>query len=149
MWLDHVGLVPLETLAQRTLMLRQDFVESTAEPTIGNLFGFERYDGGAVVLHTLRQEIGDEAFFTLLQRWVAENDGTSKRTADFTALAAEVAGRDLIAFFDTWLFAEDAARRISRIAPRKGGRVRRRSGAEAPSSEGEARNATHRYPQQP
>ena len=107
LWLDHVGLVPLETLAQRTLMLRQDFVESTAEPTIGNLFGFERYDGGAVVLHALRQEIGDEAFFTLLQRWVAENNGTSKRTADFTALAAEVAGRDLIAFFDMWLFAED------------------------------------------
>ena len=107
MWLDHAGLLPLDLQARSNLAYRQDFDESTGEPSVENLFGFERYDGGAVVLHALRQEIGDESFFTLLQRWVAENDGTSKRTADFTALAAEVAGRDLTAFFDTWLFAED------------------------------------------
>ena len=107
LWLDHAGVFPLETQARSNLAFRQDFDESTGEPSVENLFGFERYDGGAVVLHALRLEIGDEAFFTLLQRWVAENDGTSKRTADFTALAAEVAGHDLTAFFDTWLFAED------------------------------------------
>ena len=59
-----------------------------------DLFGFDRYDGGAVVLHALRHEIGDDAFFALLQRWVAENSGTSRTTADFVAFAAEVAGRD-------------------------------------------------------
>ena len=120
LWLDHIGLVPLETLAQRTLTLRQDFVESTAEPTVENLFGFERYDGGAVVPHALRQEIGDESFFTLLQRWVAENDGTSKRTADFTALAAEVAGRDHGVLRNVAV-RRGRARRISRITPRRRG----------------------------
>ena len=39
----------------------------------------------------------------LLQRWVADNDGTSRTTEDFIALATEVAGRDLSAFFATWL----------------------------------------------
>ena len=136
LWLDHVGLVPLETLAQRTLTLRQDFVESTAEPTVENLFGFERYDGGAVVLHALRQEIGDESFFTLLQRWVAENDGTSKRTADFTALAAEVAGRDHGVLRNVAV-RRGRARRISRITPRR--RAGTPAGRRAPSSEGEAK----------
>ncbi len=46
-------------------------------------------------------------FFGLLQRWVADNDGTSRTTEDFIALASEVAGRDLMAFFDAWLFAAD------------------------------------------
>ena len=47
------------------------------------------------MLHALRGELGDDAFFTLLQRWVAENNGTSRTTADFIALAEDVAGRAL------------------------------------------------------
>ncbi len=107
LWLDHVGLFPLQTQAETNLALRQDFAESTADPSVDNLFGFERYDGGAVVVHALRQELGDDAFFTLLKEWVARNGGTSRTTEDFIALANEVAGRDLTAFFDAWLFAED------------------------------------------
>ena len=107
LWLDHVGLFPLRRRPTRNLALRQDFPESTADPSVDNLFGFERYDGGAVVVHALRQELGDEAFFRLLQEWVARNNGTSRTTEDFIALANEVAGRDLTSFFDTWLFAED------------------------------------------
>ncbi len=107
LWLDHTGLIPIEAQADTNLAFRQDFPGSTGEPTLDDLFGYERYDGGAVVLHALRLEIGDDEFFTLLQRWVAENNGTSRRTEDFIALANEVAGRDLTAFFDTWLFATD------------------------------------------
>ena len=107
LWLDHVGLFPLQTQADANLALRQDFPESTADPSVDNLFGFERYDGGAVVVHALRQELGDEAFFRLLQEWVARNSGTSRTTEDFIAVANEVAGRDLTSFFDAWLFAED------------------------------------------
>lgn len=105
LWLDHAGVERLDSVASRMLAVRQLPGEPTAEPSLLNLFGFERYDGGAVVLHALRQEIGDEAFFRLLQRWIADNDGTSRVTEDFTALAAEVAGRDLSAFFATWLYA--------------------------------------------
>jgi aminopeptidase N len=107
MWFDHVDLLPLEIQADANLARRQDFTEPTAEPTVENLLGFERYDGGAVVLHALRLELGDEPFFTLLKTWVAENNGTSRTTEDFIALANRVAGRDLTAFFDAWLFAAD------------------------------------------
>ena len=67
------------------------------------MFGFQTYQGGAGVLVALRATIGDDAFFELLRRWVADNDGTSRTTEDFMALAEEVAGKDLQPFFDEWL----------------------------------------------
>lgn len=106
LWLDHVGIAPLPEQAETSLLARQTTTESTGEPSVENLFGFERYDGGAVVVHALRAELGDEAFFAVLQRWVADNDGTSATTEDFIALAESVAGRSLTDFFATWLYAE-------------------------------------------
>ncbi len=83
------------------------FPGATGNPTTGDMFGTNSYDGGAVVLHALRLTIGDDNFFTLLQRWVAENVGESLVTSDFIALAEEVSGLDLGDFFDTWLFAAE------------------------------------------
>ena len=54
----------------------------------GEMFGYNSYDGGAVILHALRQTIGDDLFFTLLRRWVTDNIGTSRTTEDFVALAS-------------------------------------------------------------
>ncbi|MFD9796622.1 M1 family metallopeptidase [Streptomyces sp. NPDC059070] len=63
------------------------------------------YDGSALVLYALRQEIGAARFATLERRWVADHrDGTAS-TADFIALASEVAGRDLDGFLKGWLYA--------------------------------------------
>ena len=44
-------------------------------------------------------------FFELLRRWVADNNGTSRTTADFVALTEEVVGEPMTLFYDTWLFA--------------------------------------------
>ena len=79
---------------------------SYSAPTAGDLFGFNSYYGGAVILHALRKTIGDDLFFTLLRRWVADNNGTSRTTEDFVRLANEVAGQDLTEFFATWLYAD-------------------------------------------
>ncbi|MGW0119996.1 M1 family metallopeptidase [Streptomyces sp. NPDC003327] len=62
------------------------------------------YDGSALVLYALRQEIGTEAFRRLERRWVADHRDGTATTADFTALAGEIAGRDLTAFFQGWLY---------------------------------------------
>jgi aminopeptidase N len=108
MWLDEAGLSTIENDASFALATRNTIgTEPTGSPTVANLFGFERYDGGAVVLHALRREIGDDRFFPLLARWVAEHDGTSRTTDDFIALAEVVADRSLTTFFDEWLFATD------------------------------------------
>jgi aminopeptidase N len=56
-------------------------------------------------LHALRLTIGDDAFFTLLRTWVAENKGTSRTTNDFITLAERVSRVSLTTFFDDWLFA--------------------------------------------
>ncbi|MFE5884155.1 M1 family metallopeptidase [Streptomyces hydrogenans] len=64
------------------------------------------YDGSALVLYALRETIGTGAFERLERRWVAgHRDGTAS-TADFVALAEQVSGQDLDAFFDGWLYGE-------------------------------------------
>ncbi len=92
-----------DALAQR----REDGGPPTDDPTVETLFGFNVYEGGAAVVEALRLEIGDDAFFTLLRRWQADFAGTSATTEDFTALASEVAGRDLDGFFADWLSAAE------------------------------------------
>lgn len=106
LWFDHSGRAPLDESAELALATRQAPSEPTGAPSVDNLFGLERYDGGAVVLHALRGEIGDDAFFATLARWAADNDGTSRSTEDFIALAEQVADRPLTAFFATWLFSD-------------------------------------------
>lgn len=107
LWTEHHGDRSVQVQAASSLRGRAlGPGPATGTPTRDEMFGFNVYDGGAVVLHALRLEIGDEAFFALLRRWVADNAGTSRSTEDFTALAAEVAGRDLTAFFDAWLYAD-------------------------------------------
>ncbi|MFJ9640249.1 M1 family metallopeptidase [Streptomyces sp. NPDC101178] len=62
------------------------------------------YDGSALVLYALRQEIGTAAFDRLERAWVRiHRDGTAT-TADFTRLASGIAARDLTAFFESWLY---------------------------------------------
>ncbi|MEV4920850.1 M1 family metallopeptidase [Streptomyces tirandamycinicus] len=62
------------------------------------------YDGSALVLYALRQEIGKDAFETLERAWVAEHRDGTATTADFTALAQRISGRDLAGFFQGWLY---------------------------------------------
>jgi len=106
LWLDEVGLATVEEQAASALEGRAlGGGRPTGDPEADDLFSFNSYDGGAVVLHALRATIGDDAFFDLLARWAAENRGTSVTTDDFVELAEEVAGRDLRGFFDEWLYA--------------------------------------------
>ncbi|NND76242.1 MAG: M1 family metallopeptidase [Ilumatobacter sp.] len=107
LWLDEVGVDTLDRLAGDALSQRQNGVHSTGDPVVENLFGFESYDGGAVIVHALRLTIGEDAFFDLLRRWIFDNVGTSQATAEFIELAEEVAGVDLQTFFDEWLYATD------------------------------------------
>ncbi len=69
------------------------------------LFGDAVYQRGELTLHALRRSISDDAFFELLHRWAATYRNQSVTTEQFVALASEVAGRPLDAFFDAWLFA--------------------------------------------
>ncbi|SPE99337.1 M1 family metallopeptidase [Streptomyces sp. MA5143a] len=64
------------------------------------------YDGAALVLYALREEIGRPAFERLQRAWVAVHRDGVASTADFQELATQIAGRDLDAFFQGWLYSE-------------------------------------------
>ncbi|MFE9413631.1 M1 family metallopeptidase [Streptomyces sp. NPDC006704] len=64
------------------------------------------YDGSALVLYALREEIGTRAFERLERRWVRDHRDSTASSADFVALASEIAGRDLSGFFKAWLYGE-------------------------------------------
>jgi aminopeptidase N len=68
------------------------------------------YDGSALVLYALRKTIGEDAFGQLERAWVREHRDGTATTADFTELASRVAGRDLSAFFQEWLYAKRTPR---------------------------------------
>ncbi|MCJ7436082.1 MAG: M1 family metallopeptidase, partial [Anaerolineales bacterium] len=73
-------------------------------PRVDELFGESVYYRGGWVLHALRSQVGDEAFFEILHEYYTRYAGKSASTDDFIAVADEVSGQDLKAFFDDWLF---------------------------------------------
>jgi aminopeptidase N len=75
----------------------------THEGCASSIFAWWVYQRGAMALEALRRVVGEDDFWALLHRWVAERAGGTGSTADFEALAAEVTGRDLTGFFDAWL----------------------------------------------
>ncbi|MFG3357669.1 M1 family metallopeptidase [Streptomyces griseofuscus] len=64
------------------------------------------YDGAALALYALRQEIGRPAFERLERLWVRDHRDANASTDDYIALASEVAGRDLSGFLHDWLYGE-------------------------------------------
>ncbi|MYU24980.1 M1 family metallopeptidase [Streptomyces sp. SID8352] len=75
-------------------------------PRSGSKIGIFRgnvYDGAALVLYALRQEIGAPAFERLERAWTARHRDSTATTADFVRLASATAGRDLEGFLRDWL----------------------------------------------
>ncbi|GHB18224.1 zinc metalloprotease [Streptomyces viridiviolaceus] len=78
-------------------------------PEPGSKIGIFRsniYDGAALVLYALRQEIGSPAFERVERAWVTRHRDATATTADFVRLASEIAGRDLGGFLHPWLYGE-------------------------------------------
>ncbi|HUF38092.1 MAG TPA: M1 family metallopeptidase [Anaerolineales bacterium] len=77
------------------------------DPGPDNLFSGSVYQRGALTLHALRLAVGDEDFNRILQIYVERFAHANTTTADFIAIAEEVSGMDLDAFFDAWLYESD------------------------------------------
>ncbi len=73
-------------------------------PPPEDLFNVTVYWRGALTLHSLRQTVGDDAFFSILREWVVRFGGANAGTDDFIALAEEIGGQDLSDLFDAWLY---------------------------------------------
>lgn len=57
-----------------------------------------------MTLEALREKIGNRRFVRLLHTWTRTKRHGVATIVEFEALAEAVAGRDLDAFFDAWLY---------------------------------------------
>jgi aminopeptidase N len=76
-----------------------------ADPTQG-IFEDAVYERGAMALHALRKEVGDQRFFQILQGWHLLKKGGNATTEEFIARAERVAGKQLDDLFQTWIYAK-------------------------------------------
>lgn len=89
-----------------------------APASMSEMYGRDVYFKGAMVLHTLRHLVGDEAFFVALRRMggAAFDAPAFVETDDFVAIAEEEAGRELGWFFDAYLYHADPPRLVAERA---------------------------------
>jgi aminopeptidase N len=68
------------------------------------LFDRHLYEKGALVLHMLRERLGNELFGRCIRRYVARHAGGSVETVDLRRAIEDETGRNLEEFFDQWVF---------------------------------------------
>ncbi len=83
-------------------------LEGASLDPLGNLspqrlFSTDSYWRGAALIHALRREIGDEAFFGGLRLYFERYGGGTASRTEFIALMEEASGVDLDPFFNSWL----------------------------------------------
>jgi hypothetical protein len=109
LWLEHIGFDTVQgTFDFFYNAIPADAVDfwgvTIGDPGPDQLFNFAVYARGAMTLHQLRLEIGDDAFFKLLNRWARSQGGNTVSTDEFIALAEEISRQQLDDLFNTWLF---------------------------------------------
>jgi aminopeptidase N len=84
---------------------RESFIADSkiGEPPPDDLYRWESYGGGALAIHALRLQVGDEVFFKILRAYLDRYRYGNAGTEDFVAVAEEVSGQELSSFFDSWL----------------------------------------------
>jgi aminopeptidase N len=105
-WLDAEESegVPVDTSFARAFAEEDNWAfPPAAPPTAANLFDPPVYQRGAMVLHKLREAVGDAAFEKILRGWPAKYRHANASTDDFTAYAESVAGTGLDELWDVWL----------------------------------------------
>ncbi|MDT9691734.1 M1 family metallopeptidase [Streptomyces sp. P9(2023)] len=75
-------------------------------PAAENLFDPPVYQRGAMVVHKIRERVGDETFYEILSGWPATHRHGNASTADFTEYVEETAGEDLDDVWDVWLYGD-------------------------------------------
>lgn len=105
LWSEASGGVPAAALAARSrsemARLRQDL--RVADPGVRRMFDDRVYQRGALTLHALRVELGDDAFFAVLREWTETYRHSTVTTEQFISLAQRHSTRPLDGLFRKWL----------------------------------------------
>ncbi len=73
-------------------------------PNPGAMFDSHTYPKGGLVIHALRHEMGDDAFFKGMGHYLTVRGYTPVDTQDLIKALEESSGRKLQAFFDQWVY---------------------------------------------
>ncbi|MEN8649383.1 M1 family metallopeptidase [Streptomyces sp. 21So2-11] len=76
-------------------------------PTAADISSEPVYGRGAMVIHKIREAVGDDAFYDIVQGWVATHRHGNASTDDFTAYVEKKSGKDLTGLWKTWLYGQD------------------------------------------
>jgi aminopeptidase N len=96
---SNTALYFIEDLARHRRPLVFDRYQSPLD-----LFDTTVYKKGALVLHMLRETVGDEMFWKALHRYLDENKYKPVTTAELKRVFEETAGQKLDWFFDQWVY---------------------------------------------
>ncbi len=69
-----------------------------------SMFDAHSYNKGGAALHMLRDEVGDEAFFASLNRYLKDNQYSDVEAHELRLAFEDVTGRDMNWFFNQWYF---------------------------------------------
>ncbi|MFP3318217.1 MAG: M1 family aminopeptidase [Thermoplasmata archaeon] len=101
----------LYELYQDELNYKNEFSSDYARPIVtniyqypGELFDRHLYEKASRVLHMLRDELGDEKFWSFINSYLNTFTGKSIDTYDFINLLKEKTGKSMEFFFDQWIF---------------------------------------------
>lgn len=100
---DHLGDIDLDEHMADLADRFQGIASTVRDPRVAGKFAQVVYQRGALTLHALRKTVGDDDFFAILEAWTSGHGGRSASTADFVATAEDVSGKELSAFFTSWL----------------------------------------------
>ena len=110
LWAEYKYGADAAALVQQEKMNRYlEEAQSKREPLIRyhyarneDMFDRHSYDKGGRVLHMLRKYVGDDAFFTALNRYLTQNKFSTAEIAKLRLAFEETTGEDLMWFFDQW-----------------------------------------------
>ncbi|WP_328854994.1 M1 family metallopeptidase [Microbispora hainanensis] len=106
LWAEHTGQYTADSAFRRYYANAADpmwsYPPGTARPD--DLFGAAVYNRGAMTLHALRREIGDDKFFPLIRAWTDAHRYGNVTTQEFISMAELISGKNLKSLFDAWLY---------------------------------------------
>ena len=92
-----------ETIVNDTGAVIKRPVIDTIETTLTRLLNRNSYEKGGFVLHMLRSQLGDSAFFRGVREYYSKHKHANALSGDLQAALEKSSGSKLGAFFDQWL----------------------------------------------
>ncbi|WP_328399144.1 M1 family metallopeptidase [Streptomyces sp. NBC_00390] len=108
LWAEEADGTPVEESYEEAFADDENWAFPPADPPgAEDIFARPVYMRGAMVLHKVREAVGDERFFSIVKGWAAKHRHGNATTDDFTAYVEKESGKDLTELWDVWLYGEE------------------------------------------